>query len=123
MSAAANPIVQIETLGVLAAFSAWHHLLINRPVIVFVDKDASRACLVTGSAREEVYAKLVQEICSLEIRARTLAWFERVPSSSNLADDPSRGVRPAALSGWPSATLSCGWAPALGCWGVREQCL
>ena len=118
---AANPIVQIETMGILAALHAWKHLLVNKAVIVFVDNDATRACLVTGTARERINSELVQAVCALEIELRSLVWYERVPSASNLADAPSRGSPPAPLPGWPAAVQAAGWSSSLAGWGVRES--
>ena len=119
-SASANPIIQIELLAVAAAMSAWGHIFRGRAVIVFIDNDASRACLVAGSAREFLSSQVVQAVCSSEIEAKALMWYERVPSHSNIADDPSRGLRPARLEGWPAPEVCSGWSAALFRWGVRE---
>ena len=56
---------------------------------------------IAGRARTEPGSSLVAKLLSLEDSIGTNAWFARVPSSSNIADPPSRG----SLDGIVAKTL------------------
>ena len=92
-----NLIAAVEVLAVWAAYGLWGEALHGRAVITFVDNDSAKHALVKGSSPIADMAAVVDAACGLEIRHRLLCYFERVPSSSNIADDPSRGVAPLRL--------------------------
>ena len=99
-----NPIASIEMLGVACALLVWHLLLIDRSVITFVDNEATKSCLVKGYSPQTD----MMSICSLctraEIEQRSMLYFERVPSPSNIGDGPSRFTLPPSLPQWGTAT-------------------
>lgn len=96
-----NPIGAVELLGVLAAITLWADLLNGRSMILFVDNDAAKSSLIKGYSPEIQMATLTQAICQLEIERHILAYWERVPSASNVADRPSRGLEPLASPSLP----------------------
>ena len=115
-----NPIASIELLGVACALRVWHDLLVDRTVITFVDNEATKCCLIKGySPQVDMMA-----ICSLctraEIEQRSVLYFERVASPSNIGDGPSRFRLPPPLPQWGAATRtrlddrSLSWSS----WGV-----
>ena len=99
VSKAANPIAAVEALAVLLAFFVWDRRLRARTVLGFVDNEAAKQALVKGSSAAEDVAAIVGDICAAEIKDQSLCFWERVPSASNVADPPSRGVCPPALAG------------------------
>ena len=81
---------QAELFPQLVARLTWTKKFANRRVICFIDNDAARLGLV------KAYSPVLP---SLDIISRCLgwdhvnncsSWFARVPSDSNIADDPSR---------------------------------
>ena len=60
-----------------------------------------RQAIVKGCSCSESLADCLDCVTRLEIDLRLAAWWERVPSKSNLGDQPSRGVVPPLLQGWP----------------------
>ena len=97
----ANPIAIIELIAVAFAVTLWRNHLANNSVLGFVDNDAAKFAPVKGYSVNPWMAALVEAACDVEISQRALLYWERVPSSSNIADDPSRGRAPARLPGWP----------------------
>ena len=97
-----NPIVTIELVAIQAGLFLFSAALAGRPVIGFVDNEPGRHAIIRGTSGPVEAASVVQEICDLEIGLRLLCYWARAPSASNLADDPSRGITPAPLPGWPA---------------------
>ena len=115
-----NPICQVEALGVLAALFAWELALVDRPVVSWIDNEATRAALVCGYSAQRDLAKILEAITTKEVVIQASLWFERVPSAANVADAPSRGLPPLALPGL-GAPVQLGMHAALGSWGLRER--
>ena len=118
----ANPIAPIEALAVLVALAGWEARIQGRSVLAFVDNEGVRACMVSGGSTSAAVAGVVGAAVDREIAAGALVWFERVPSESNLADPPSRGLRPPPLVDWSapcSDRRTCMMCPALQVWGFR----
>jgi len=87
----------------LPAFLArvvFRDLLLSRPVLCFVDNEAARAGLIRGSSSNAESAKIIEAIVDKDLADMSLFWYARVPSPSNLADAPSRGVAPQSLEDW-----------------------
>ena len=107
-AAAANPIAAVELIAIWVALLLWGDRCAHRPVLAFIDNDPARHALVRGGSPVPAIASVVDAVCDLEIRLRALAFFERVPSQSNIADPPSRGVRPDRLDGFePPEACDC----------------
>ena len=89
-----NLIAEVEALAVAVALHAWR----------------SRQCLDSWTMKEqgrqssssESLANCVDRVTRLEIDLHLAAWWERVPSKSNLGDPPSRGIVLPLLPGWPT---------------------
>ena len=84
-------ICQAELLAVPLAFVTWEDVIRGREVISFIDNDPARDALVhgiSGSASSSEMVRFTRLFCA---RNAMGAWYERVPSPSNIADDPSRG--------------------------------
>ena len=83
-------ICQIELYALVAVRWQFRQLLANRRVIWFVDNEAARFSAIKGISATLTMRVLVREFFSLEATFPTFPWIERVPSSSNPADGPSR---------------------------------
>ena len=70
----------------------------NRRVLIFVDNDAARFCLIRGLSRSSTMGSLVEAFDSLDGKDPMLYWIERVASFSNIADGPSRGASDDAMT-------------------------
>ena len=57
----------------------------------YVDNEAAKYGLIKGSSPTRDSAWLINEFWRWEADQESFTWFERVPSASNCADDPSRG--------------------------------
>ena len=83
---------QAELFPTVFALQIWERMLRGRRVLLFVDNEAARAELVKGATSSAASAELVTEFWSLAARAVVAVWVDRVPSRSNPADGPSRGL-------------------------------
>ena len=92
-----NPIAEGEALAVAVALVCWKRCLAGRPVLGFIDNEAARHAIVKGGASTDRLADVVASVNGLEIGHAVAAYWERVPSHSNIADLPSRGLLPPAL--------------------------
>eukprot|EP00971_Amphidinium_carterae_P070396 1392423-Amphidinium_carterae.1 len=52
---------------------------------------------------------LLCTFADLDSRYQSLMWFSRVPSASNIADDPSRLLEPVIPEGWTSEEFTATW--------------
>ena len=83
-------IFEAELLTVLVAMLVWSDRIASRPVVFYIDNNGARDVAISGSARSEVGLQLVTGLLALEDKLSIFSWFSRVPSPSNIADDPSR---------------------------------
>eukprot|EP00435_Cladocopium_sp_Y103_P026667 s2745_g6.t1 len=84
-------ICQIELYAMVALRWALKDLLKDRRTIWWVDNEAARYATIKGLSPSPVMRHLVRSFYSFEVESPTFSWIERVPSSSNPADGPSRG--------------------------------
>ena len=62
----------------------------DRDALFFIDNNSSKDALVRGISASNASSKLVKATRIACARFAIAAWYDRVPSPSNLADDPSR---------------------------------
>jgi len=98
-----NPIFELECLAILCALHLWHSHLSGKHLVVYTDNNGALGSMIKGHSENlegDAIVRLVHTILDL---SDCIVWFERVCSSSNVADEPSRGVlRPS--------------------WGERKRC-
>ena len=106
---------ELEVLPVLVSRLVWAARIDRTSYMCFIDNEAAKACLVASFSRNNLACSMAAAIADLDTDSRTLVWYERVPSMSNPADDPSRGIKPAAMRGWsaPEETSACEVTAAL----------
>ena len=84
-------IFQCEFFAVLVALELWGELLSSRQVVFYVDNDGVRDVLISCNTSDPVGSVLLASVLEKEGACALSSWFTRVPSKSNIADDPSRG--------------------------------
>ena len=84
-------ICQIELFAVICVKTLIPQRLEGRRVIYWIDNEAARLALVKGQSKSSIMDRMIRELCLLEDRMLSYAWYTRVPSKSNIADAPSRG--------------------------------
>lgn len=94
-------IFEAEMLALLVALTLWKKHIRNRPVVGYIDNNSTRDVCISGTARSSPGKELISSILHLEDELSLVAWYARVPSASNIADGPSRGV----LEGVPAKFL------------------
>ena len=85
-------ITQAEAYAVLLARSAYGAILRHRRCIMFVDNEGARFSLIKGSSPSRTLLMIAVLFHDLEAQDEATMWIERVPSESNVADLPSRGL-------------------------------
>ena len=80
---------ECEFLAVAIAIELWKDRIATRQVVSFMANNAVRDSLISGKASGRVTNRIL--VFENETRHCLLMWFARVPSKSNIADDPSRG--------------------------------
>ena len=84
-------IFQCEFFAVLVALELWGEVLSSRQVVFYVDNDGVRDALISCNTSDPVGSVLLTKVLEKESACAISSWFTRVPSKSNVADDPSRG--------------------------------
>ena len=85
-------IFEAELLAMVLAFSVWKSIIGSSSIICFVDNNSARDVAISGCGRNSVANVLVEFLLKLEMATNVTPWYTRVPTPSNIADDPSRGV-------------------------------
>ena len=97
----ANPIYELELLPVLVSYFCWRKYLANSQTVFYLDNDAARAGLTKALGATRLAEAIVLHVTSMEAEICNKPWYGRVPTASNIADDPSR--------------LECKYIESLGC--------
>eukprot|EP00438_Fugacium_kawagutii_P035604 Skav231834 [mRNA] locus=scaffold2215:32096:32728:+ [translate_table: standard] len=105
-----HPIYEVETLAILVALLLWGKVVANAQIVFYLDNDASRSGFIRGSGATEAADKIIQTFCHFENALNVRSWFSRVPSHSNLGDDPSR-LRDSTLLALGAKKSSVDWKP------------
>ena len=85
-----HPIFELELLPVWIALSEWEGHLKHSQCVFYLDNEAAKGALVRGATDAGIGAVLVSAFVVSELQCQVKVWFSRVPTSSNVADGPSR---------------------------------
>ena len=107
--ASAQTIAQAELAPALLARLTWPDALRNAEVVHYIDNEGSKFSLIKGYSPSLTCARLLGDIWHEEARLGSLSWFERVPSPSNVADDPSRLVFTNPMFRYVQACVPSSW--------------
>ena len=83
-------IFEAELFALILALRVWYQYIDGCQVVCFVDNNSARDVAISGAARNVMGRKLLDYMLRLENSLFLHPWFSRVPSPSNIADDPSR---------------------------------
>ena len=83
---------QVELFPIAITKLIFRDLLKGRRCIYFIDNDSARECMIKGFSPSIASLSLVSLFNQCESLAPSYNWFTRVPSFSNPADLPSRGL-------------------------------
>lgn len=83
-------IAQIELFAVLWTRWRFRDLLHNRRTIFWIDNESARFGLIKGISPSLTMQCIIREFYTMDVAFPCFSWIERVPSSSNIADPPSR---------------------------------
>jgi hypothetical protein len=86
-----NTISQAELFPVVLSKHYFKHRLFGRRVINFIDNEPAKFGLIRADSPCVSSNSLIKSFHDCESLFPSVTWFTRVPSSSNIADDPSRG--------------------------------
>ena len=87
-----HPVSLTELYAVCLSRSVWKFRLDNQKVVVFIDNQGVLDACIKGWSGEEQMKSLLLQFEVVDGNNPFLPWFARVPSSSNCADYPSRGL-------------------------------
>ena len=82
----------VEMYAVIVARFLWHQFISGARVIYFIDNFGVLDAFIKGSSTSRHFRRLLAAFEQHELNGHSWSWFNRVPSESNCADDPSRGV-------------------------------
>eukprot|EP00435_Cladocopium_sp_Y103_P047062 s1350_g13.t1 len=85
-------IFEAELLALVLAFALWKEKLMAQWLVCFVDNYSARDVAISGSGRNDVARSLIDFLLKLEMATSSTPWYGRVPTPSNVADEPSPGV-------------------------------
>lgn len=91
-------IFEAEMFALLLALRKWKSFFSGRQLVAYVDNDAVRCAIASSSGHSGVVAEMIKEINHIEEEVGALLWIARVPTKSNISDDPSRGDSAALTS-------------------------
>ena len=86
-------IFELECLALLMAFKLFQAALGHSNIVAFTDNEGVLGTVVRCWSSNKFGSLCARAICKIEDRLSIFCWYERVPSSSNPADGPSRGLR------------------------------
>ena len=85
-------VAQTELYPVLLSKVVWHSPLRGQRLICFTDNEVVREALISGVTRHLATRGLLTALAAVDSAIASSTWIARVPSQSNPADAPSRGV-------------------------------
>ena len=81
---------QAEICPLIVARFTWASILAGRRVIYFIDNDSARLACIKSYSPVLSSLNLIMQGLAWDSKFESSAWYGRVPTASNPADDPSR---------------------------------
>lgn len=82
---------ECELFAIFIAMHCWSDKLCTSKVVVCTDNEGVKDVLIVCQTSSTNATPVLCAILQLEFELKWNAWFSRVPTESNIADDPSRG--------------------------------
>ena len=83
-------IFECEFFAVLCALRVWKNSIQQSNVVIHTDNDAVRDCFISCHTTSENAIPILDACLNIECELECNTWITRVPTESNIADDPSR---------------------------------
>ena len=83
-------IFECEFFAVLCTLHIWSDAIHAADVVLHTDNDGVRDCFISCHTDSENAEKILDACIKVEDSTRSNIWITRVPTESNVADDPSR---------------------------------
>lgn len=83
-------IFEAETLTALLAIFLWRNCIVDSKCVFFVDNEGCKFALLKGLSENAIVDMMAEMFIEMEDCVNVPIWLARVPSKSNLADEPSR---------------------------------
>eukprot|EP00438_Fugacium_kawagutii_P023433 Skav223482 [mRNA] locus=scaffold643:15800:17638:+ [translate_table: standard] len=83
-------IFEAELLGMIVAMTLWEKVIRGALVVCYIDNNSARDVAISGAARNSAAHNLLEKLIAVEMSSNGFFWYARVPSPSNIADEPSR---------------------------------
>lgn len=90
LSDSENPIYELELLPIYLAMVLWRKFFSGMQTVFYLDNDAARASLCRAQGSTDNAVLTMENIIIIEDSECLKTWYARVPTHSNIADDPSR---------------------------------
>ena len=87
-----NPIFELELIPLLICLKVCAPFLKGSQVVFYLDNDGARHSMIRTYGGSAFAEKVIETFLPLEAALDLKTWFSRVPTSSNIADNPSRLV-------------------------------
>ena len=100
-----HPVAQTEMYAECVARLLWKKRIDGRRCLFFIDNQGDLDALIKGYSMEETMKDLLVKLENLDSEDPCLPWYCRVPSASNIADLPSRGMWNELFSMCPDCKL------------------
>ena len=93
-------IFELEFFAVFCPFRVWRNVLKGAQLVVQTDNDGVRDSLIACQTSSVNGEPILEACLKIEYERGMTLWMSRVPTDSNIADDPSRGhVEPLVSAG------------------------
>ncbi|CAE7203407.1 unnamed protein product [Symbiodinium sp. CCMP2592] len=83
---------ELETVAVVVAFMLWSQHLASSDCMAYLDNEGARFALIKGYSASWAVTRVCHIFARTCEQSTLLPWCARVPSSSNIADAPSRSI-------------------------------
>jgi hypothetical protein len=83
---------QAEIFPLHVARLTWSKFLSNKRVVYFIDNESARIASIRAYSPVEASLRIVMEGAAWDYHNGSTSWYARVPTTANIADDPSRMV-------------------------------
>ena len=83
-------IFNLELFAILCAVRCWKQCVSNSAVVIYMDNDAVRDCLISCRSPSSNSQPISDLYLKIEFEAPVNAWMSKIPTNSNIGDDLSR---------------------------------
>ena len=84
-------IFELEALALSISLRVFSTFVARRGTVIFTDNDGVLDSFIRGHSNNDVCSRLIDFFCQCEEELENSCWLDRIPSSSNPSNAPSRG--------------------------------